>query len=125
MLHTFIIIVAQLLKNHGFTLLVFRLPSGVKKVFHPIICCALSADLAALAFGYLSQSGLDPVLGTTFQCVCCLHLVHSFSDVEQQQMTTIVTTKCLYYFVPQAISCFSFLSYVLVSIMYYVSCCYI
>ncbi|KAJ6695771.1 hypothetical protein OIU74_014802 [Salix koriyanagi] len=39
------------------------LPSGVKKVFHPIICCALSADFAALAFGYLSQSGLDPVLG--------------------------------------------------------------
>ncbi|TXG54236.1 hypothetical protein EZV62_019492 [Acer yangbiense] len=39
------------------------LPSGLKKVFHPIICCALSADLAALAFGYLSQSGLDPVLG--------------------------------------------------------------
>ncbi|KAF4401776.1 hypothetical protein G4B88_000824 [Cannabis sativa] len=39
------------------------LPSGVKKVFHPIICCALSADLAALAFGYLSRSGLDPVLG--------------------------------------------------------------
>lgn len=109
MLHTFIIIVAQL-KNHGFTLLVFRLPSGVKKVFHPIICCALSADLAAVAFGFLSQSGLDPVLGTTFQSVCCLHLVHSFSDVEQQQMTTIVTTKCLYYFVPQAISCFSFLS---------------
>ncbi|KAG5249075.1 plastidal glycolate/glycerate translocator [Salix suchowensis] len=25
--------------------------------------CALSADFAALAFGYLSQSGLDPVLG--------------------------------------------------------------
>ncbi|KAL5798614.1 hypothetical protein ACOSQ2_003434 [Xanthoceras sorbifolium] len=39
------------------------LPSNVKKVFHPIICCALSADLAALAFGYLSRSGLDPVLG--------------------------------------------------------------
>ncbi|KAM6556531.1 hypothetical protein CsatB_003550 [Cannabis sativa] len=39
------------------------LPSGVKKVFHPIICCALSADLAALAFGYFSRSGLDPVLG--------------------------------------------------------------
>ncbi|KAK1569136.1 hypothetical protein Q3G72_033004 [Acer saccharum] len=39
------------------------LPSGLKKVFHPIICCALSADLAALAFGYLSQSGFDPVLG--------------------------------------------------------------
>ncbi|KAH9687206.1 Plastidal glycolate/glycerate translocator 1 [Citrus sinensis] len=38
------------------------LPSDVKKVFHPIICCALSADLAALAFGYLSKSGLDPVL---------------------------------------------------------------
>ncbi|KAJ7953378.1 Plastidal glycolate/glycerate translocator 1 chloroplastic [Quillaja saponaria] len=39
------------------------LPSNLKKVFHPIICCALSADLAALAFGYLSRSGLDPVLG--------------------------------------------------------------
>ncbi|KAJ8774223.1 hypothetical protein K2173_009654 [Erythroxylum novogranatense] len=38
-------------------------PSNLKKVFHPIICCALSADLAALAFGYLSRSGLDPVLG--------------------------------------------------------------
>ncbi|XP_059656939.1 plastidal glycolate/glycerate translocator 1, chloroplastic [Cornus florida] len=39
------------------------LPSDLKKVFHPIICCALSADLAALAFGYLSRSGIDPVLG--------------------------------------------------------------
>ncbi|KAF3447839.1 hypothetical protein FNV43_RR08545 [Rhamnella rubrinervis] len=39
------------------------LPSDIKKVFHPIICCALSADLAALAFGYFSQLGLDPVLG--------------------------------------------------------------
>ncbi|CAN4128072.1 unnamed protein product [Withania somnifera] len=39
------------------------LPSAVKKVFHPIICCAVSADLAAIAFGYLSKSGLDPVLG--------------------------------------------------------------
>ncbi|CAA0820431.1 Plastidal glycolate/glycerate translocator 1-chloroplastic [Striga hermonthica] len=40
-----------------------RLPSGVKMVFHPIICCALSADLAAYAYGQLSRSGLDPVLG--------------------------------------------------------------
>ncbi|KAH0974605.1 hypothetical protein GBA52_016504 [Prunus armeniaca] len=40
------------------------LPSAVKKVFHPIICCALSADLAALAFGYFSKSGLDSVLGS-------------------------------------------------------------
>ncbi|KAK7262730.1 hypothetical protein RJT34_30310 [Clitoria ternatea] len=40
-----------------------RLPSNVKTVFHPIICCALSADLTALAFGYLSKSGLEPVLG--------------------------------------------------------------
>ncbi|EXC26242.1 hypothetical protein L484_022815 [Morus notabilis] len=40
------------------------LPSGIKKVFHPIICCALSADLTALAFGYLSRSGLNSVLGT-------------------------------------------------------------
>ncbi|GLU05326.1 hypothetical protein SLE2022_224300 [Rubroshorea leprosula] len=40
-----------------------RLPSDVKKVFHPIICCTLFAELAALAFGFLSQSGLDHVLG--------------------------------------------------------------
>ncbi|XP_052145572.1 plastidal glycolate/glycerate translocator 1, chloroplastic-like [Oryza glaberrima] len=39
------------------------LPSGVKKVLHPIICCALSADLAAIAYGYLSRSGVDAVLG--------------------------------------------------------------
>ncbi|XP_058191561.1 plastidal glycolate/glycerate translocator 1, chloroplastic [Rhododendron vialii] len=39
------------------------LPSDLKKVFHPIICCALSADIAALAFAYLSNSGIDPVLG--------------------------------------------------------------
>ncbi|XP_059275567.1 plastidal glycolate/glycerate translocator 1, chloroplastic [Lycium ferocissimum] len=39
------------------------LPSAIKKVFHPIICCAVSADLAAIAFGCLSKSGLDPVLG--------------------------------------------------------------
>ncbi|KAG4951646.1 hypothetical protein JHK82_044554 [Glycine max] len=39
------------------------LPSNVKKVFHPIICCALSADLTAFAFGYFSKSGLEPVLG--------------------------------------------------------------
>ncbi|KAL6549821.1 Plastidal glycolate/glycerate translocator 1, chloroplastic [Orobanche minor] len=39
------------------------LPSGVKKAFHPIICCALSADLAAFAYGQLSHSGLDHVLG--------------------------------------------------------------
>ncbi|XP_043694264.1 plastidal glycolate/glycerate translocator 1, chloroplastic-like [Telopea speciosissima] len=38
-------------------------PSDIKMVFHPIICCALSADLAALAFGYLSKSGVDAVLG--------------------------------------------------------------
>ncbi|KAL2472183.1 Plastidal glycolate/glycerate translocator 1 [Abeliophyllum distichum] len=40
-----------------------RLPSGVKNIFHPIICCALSADIAALAYGQLSSSGLNPVLG--------------------------------------------------------------
>ncbi|KAL0700283.1 hypothetical protein Bca4012_056405 [Brassica carinata] len=39
------------------------LPSAVKKVFHPIICCALSALLAAVAFGYASGSGLDPKSG--------------------------------------------------------------
>ncbi|KAF7829165.1 plastidal glycolate/glycerate translocator 1, chloroplastic [Senna tora] len=39
------------------------LPSDVKKVFHPIICCALSADLAAFAFGYVSKLGFEPILG--------------------------------------------------------------
>ncbi|PAN48201.1 hypothetical protein PAHAL_9G367400 [Panicum hallii] len=42
------------------------LPAGVKKVLHPIISCALSADLAAVAYGYLSGSGLDAVLGDYF-----------------------------------------------------------
>lgn len=41
----------------------FSLPSSVKKVFHPIICCALSAVLTAFGFGYFSKLGLDPVLG--------------------------------------------------------------
>ncbi|MQM10001.1 hypothetical protein Taro_042889 [Colocasia esculenta] len=39
------------------------LPSDVKRVFHPIICCALSADLAAVALGYFSRSGMDAILG--------------------------------------------------------------
>ncbi|KAJ4784904.1 Antiholin-like protein LrgB [Rhynchospora pubera] len=39
------------------------LPSEVKKVFHPIICCALSADIAAVAYGLVSKSGVDAVLG--------------------------------------------------------------
>ncbi|KAG0550009.1 hypothetical protein BDA96_01G303100 [Sorghum bicolor] len=39
------------------------LPAGVKKVLHPVISCALSADLAAAAYGYLSGSGFDAVLG--------------------------------------------------------------
>ncbi|CAA2986574.1 plastidal glycolate glycerate translocator 1, chloroplastic [Olea europaea subsp. europaea] len=39
------------------------LPSDVKKIFHPIICCALSADVAALAYGQLSQLGINSVLG--------------------------------------------------------------
>ncbi|XP_014519489.1 plastidal glycolate/glycerate translocator 1, chloroplastic [Vigna radiata var. radiata] len=39
------------------------LPSSLKKVFHPIICCAASAELAAIALGFLSKSGLDAVLG--------------------------------------------------------------
>ena len=39
------------------------LPSALKKVFHPIICCALAADLAAFAFGYFSKSGFYPILG--------------------------------------------------------------
>ncbi|XP_073304225.1 plastidal glycolate/glycerate translocator 1, chloroplastic-like [Primulina huaijiensis] len=39
------------------------LPTQVKTVFHPIICCTLSADLAAFAYGKLSNCGLKPVLG--------------------------------------------------------------
>ncbi|CAD5180301.1 plastidal glycolate/glycerate translocator 1, chloroplastic [Musa acuminata AAA Group] len=39
------------------------LPSNVKKVFHPIICCAFAADVAALAYGYFSKCGIDAVLG--------------------------------------------------------------
>ncbi|KAL8488506.1 hypothetical protein ACS0TY_024692 [Phlomoides rotata] len=40
-----------------------RLPSAMKMVFHPIICCALSSELAAFAYGKLSNFGLIPVLG--------------------------------------------------------------
>ncbi|CAJ1931000.1 unnamed protein product [Sphenostylis stenocarpa] len=39
------------------------LPSSVQKVFHPIIFCAASAELTAVAFGFLSKLGLDAVLG--------------------------------------------------------------
>ncbi|XP_072956189.1 plastidal glycolate/glycerate translocator 1, chloroplastic-like [Typha angustifolia] len=39
------------------------LPYDVKIVFHPIICCAVSANLAAIVYGYLSRSGMDAVLG--------------------------------------------------------------
>ncbi|KAL8555516.1 hypothetical protein ACS0TY_003359 [Phlomoides rotata] len=39
------------------------LPSTVKKVFHPIICRALSSELAAFAYGKLSNFGLNHVLG--------------------------------------------------------------
>ncbi|XP_076916919.1 plastidal glycolate/glycerate translocator 1, chloroplastic-like isoform X2 [Bidens hawaiensis] len=51
----------------GFTVIGYivgsGLPSGLKKVFHPIICCALAADLAAFAFGYFSKLGFYPILG--------------------------------------------------------------
>lgn len=40
-----------------------QLPSGFKIVLHPIICCALSADFAAFAYGYISKSGFDHILG--------------------------------------------------------------
>ncbi|VAH05701.1 unnamed protein product [Triticum turgidum subsp. durum] len=39
------------------------LPPGIKKLLHPIICCALSANLSAVAYGYLSGSGIDAALG--------------------------------------------------------------
>ncbi|MCO5597534.1 hypothetical protein L7F22_051612 [Adiantum nelumboides] len=40
-----------------------NLPPAVKKVFHPIIACAVSADLAAFAYGSFSGLGLDTALG--------------------------------------------------------------
>ncbi|KAL8463323.1 hypothetical protein ACS0TY_034106 [Phlomoides rotata] len=39
------------------------LPSAMKKVFHPIICCALLSELAVFAYGKLLNFGLNPVLG--------------------------------------------------------------
>ncbi|XP_051198793.1 plastidal glycolate/glycerate translocator 1, chloroplastic isoform X1 [Lolium perenne] len=39
------------------------LPSGIKTVLHPIISCALSANFSAVAYGYLSGSGMDAALG--------------------------------------------------------------
>ncbi|KAM0883642.1 hypothetical protein ACQ4PT_031501 [Festuca glaucescens] len=39
------------------------LPSGIKTVLHPIISCALSANLSAVAYGYLSGYGMDAALG--------------------------------------------------------------
>ncbi|KAJ3681657.1 hypothetical protein LUZ60_014230 [Juncus effusus] len=38
------------------------LPNDIKKIFHPIICCALSADLAAVSYAYVSKSGINSVL---------------------------------------------------------------
>lgn len=55
--------------------MVFRLPSDVKKIFHPIICCALSADVAALAYGHLSQLGLNSVLGKDVAYIHGLYLL--------------------------------------------------
>ncbi|KAI5063499.1 hypothetical protein GOP47_0022046 [Adiantum capillus-veneris] len=40
-----------------------NLPPAVKKVFHPIIACAVSADLAAFAYGFFSGLGLNTALG--------------------------------------------------------------
>jgi hypothetical protein len=53
----------------------FRLPSGIKTLLHPIICCALSANLSATAYGYLSGSGIDAALGLEF---------HRISEVSEQ-----------------------------------------
>ncbi|KAL8470715.1 hypothetical protein ACS0TY_033327 [Phlomoides rotata] len=39
------------------------LPSAMKKVFHPIICCALLSELTVFAYGKLLNFGLNPVLG--------------------------------------------------------------
>ncbi|KAJ8426757.1 hypothetical protein Cgig2_029426 [Carnegiea gigantea] len=50
-------------KPTPFSALEIWLPSGFKIVLHPIICCALSADFAAFAYGYISKSGFDEILG--------------------------------------------------------------
>jgi hypothetical protein len=65
----------------------FRLPSGIKTVLHPIISCALSANFSAVAYGYLSGSGMDAALGLEF---------HSISDSEFLQFqNSYITTATI------------------------------
>ncbi|BAT73342.1 hypothetical protein VIGAN_01081600 [Vigna angularis var. angularis] len=53
--------------NYAFSYpFVFRLPSNLKKVFHPIIICATFAELSTIALEFLSKSGLDFVLGVNY-----------------------------------------------------------
>ncbi|CAM6126433.1 unnamed protein product [Calypogeia fissa] len=39
-----------------------NLPAGIKKIFHPIITCAITADVAAFVFGYVSKTGFEGAL---------------------------------------------------------------
>lgn len=50
------------------------LPAQVKKVFHPIITCAVTADLAAYALGVASGKGFEKTLG-----VCSLPRFSEFA----------------------------------------------
>ena len=40
-----------------------RLPADAKKVLHPIITCAITADLAAYALGLATSKGFEAALG--------------------------------------------------------------
>lgn len=38
-------------------------PEAAKKVFHPIIVCAVTADIGAYALGMATGKGFEPTLG--------------------------------------------------------------
>ncbi|XP_002982386.2 plastidal glycolate/glycerate translocator 1, chloroplastic isoform X1 [Selaginella moellendorffii] len=38
-------------------------PADLKKVLHPIVCCAIAADLAAFLLGLFTQRGFESILG--------------------------------------------------------------
>jgi len=40
-----------------------RLPADAKKVLHPIISCAITANLAAIALGFATHTGFKSTLG--------------------------------------------------------------
>ncbi|KAH8940771.1 hypothetical protein BDL97_14G002300 [Sphagnum fallax] len=46
-----------------------RLPADAKKVLHPIISCAITANLAAIALGFATHTGFKSTLGRMVQVV--------------------------------------------------------